>query len=265
MRVLSLESRRAKEMEELLRKQGFDAFVAPSVREVSLEENPAAIEFGRHLLESRYDALICLTGVGVRRLLDLLEQRYWRDSLIAAIAGITTIARGPKPSAALRQAGVTPTVVVKEPATYAEVLEVVTARPEHRIAVQEYGRPDERLLSGLTRLGRDVTPVPVYQWQLPEDVTPLKEAVRQLAAGEFDAALFTSSIQLDHLLQVAAEQNLESGVRAALGRIVIASIGPTMSETLRAQQLPVSLEPSSPKMGILIHEFTALMNSSAAH
>ena len=64
-----------------------------------------------------------------------------------------------------------------------------------------------------------MTPVRVYQWDLPEDTGPLREAVRKLAAGEFDAVLFTTSIQVLHLFRIAAE--LGSGTGGSL-RVVIA-------------------------------------------
>jgi uroporphyrinogen-III synthase len=99
-----------------------------------------------------------------------------------------------------------------------------------------------------------VTTVPVYQWELPEDTGPLREGVHRLAKGEFDAILFTTSVQLNHLLQIAAEEGIEQDVRAALQKLVIASIGPTTSETLREFGLPPDFEPSHPKMGILVTE-----------
>ena len=43
-------------------------------------------------------------------------------------------------------------------------------------------------------------------------------------------------------------------MHAALGRMVVASVGPTTSETLREHDLPVDLEPSHPKMGFLVNE-----------
>ena len=45
LRVISLESRRAAEMETLIRKNGGEPFVAPSMREAPLEDNAEAWEF----------------------------------------------------------------------------------------------------------------------------------------------------------------------------------------------------------------------------
>lgn len=94
----------------------------------------------------------------------------------------------------------------------------------------------------------------VYQWTLPEDLGPLREAVRRLTAGEFDAAMFTTSIQVAHLFQVAAEAGVEEQLSRALRGIVVASVGPTTSEALEEHGIQPDLSPSRPKMGYLVKE-----------
>ena len=75
-----------------------------------------------------------------------------------------------------------------------------------------------------------------------------------MARGEVDVAIFTTGMQIVHLLQVAGMMQQEDAVRAALRRMVVASIGPTTSEELRQQQLAIDLEASHPKMGFLVRE-----------
>ncbi len=94
--------------------------------------------------------------------------------------------------------------------------------------------------------------VPVYRWALPEDIGPLRRAIMAIIEGQIDQVLFTTSVQVDHLLKVAAESGLEEPLRAALRDTVVASIGPTCSETLREHGLSVDLEPEHPKMGHLV-------------
>lgn len=252
MRIIALESRRAQEMRELLRRNGLDAFVAPSVREVGLEENGAAVAFGSALAAGEFDAVICLTGVGVRRLAALLGERFDGMRTVAAIA------RGPKPARALRELGVEPAEVAPDPATYRELLAIVARRGERRVAVQEYGRPDERLLEGLAELGCTVTAVPVYQWAMPEETGPLEEAVRRIAAGEAEIVAFTASVQWAHLHEMAARMGVDLAPR--LRGMKIVSIGPTMTETLREAGFAPWLEASPPKLGVLIHQLGEAMN-----
>ena len=79
-------------------------------------------------------------------------------------------------------------------------------------------------------------------------------AVRSLAGGKIDVVLFTTSVQVAHLLQVAGEMGLEKPVRRAFLRLLVASIGPTTTESLRQHGLGADLEPSHPKMGFLVKE-----------
>ena len=195
LRVLSLESRRAVEMAELIRRQGGEPFVAPSMREVPLEADAATTRFSERLFAGGFDMMVLLTGVGTRQLNRLLGPRFGE-----ALRSLTVVARGPKPVAALREMGLEAALVAPEPNTWRELLHALEGRTEKRIAVQEYGRSNPELLAGLRESGAEVTAVRVYQWDLPEDAGPLYEAARRLAAGAFDVALFTTAIQISHLI-----------------------------------------------------------------
>jgi uroporphyrinogen-III synthase len=254
MRVLSLESRRSAEMAELIRKQGGDPFVAPSMRELPIEQNQAAFAFAERLFAGGFDMVVLLTGVGTRQLHRLLATRYPETAFIEALLRITVVARGPKPVAALREMGLTPAVTAREPNTWKEVLEATDGRPERRIAVQEYGRSNPELLDGLRARGAEVTPVRVYQYDLPEDSEPLRQAARRLAEGEFEAVLFTTAVQIQHLVRVAEEQHIAPAVLDRLRHIWIGSVGPTTTEALEEFDLKPALEPTHPKMGLLVRE-----------
>jgi uroporphyrinogen-III synthase len=254
LRVLSFESRRAIEIAELIRRQGGDPFVAPSMREVPLENNPDAFAFAERIFHGDFDMMIFLTGVGTRALDKVLASRYQPGQFAEALRKIAIVARGPKPLAALREMQVPVTVAVPEPNTWRELLTAIANRPERRIAVQEYGKSNPDLLDGLKARGADVTPVRVYQWDLPEDTGPLREAIRRIVEGLADVAVFTTSIQLTHLFRIAAETCLEEAVLDALHRMVIASIGPTTSEALEEFGLVADIIPTHPKMGLLVKE-----------
>lgn len=254
LRVLSFESRRAIEIAELIRRQGGDPFVAPSMREAPLENNPDAFAFAERIFHGDFDMMIFLTGVGTRALDKVLASRYHPGQFAEALRKIAIVARGPKPLAALREMQVPVTVAVPEPNTWRELLTAIANRPERRIAVQEYGKSNPDLLDGLKARGADVTPVRVYQWDLPEDTGPLREAIRRIVEGQADVAVFTTSIQLTHLFRIAAETCLEEAVLDALHRMVIASIGPTTSEALEEFGLVADIIPTHPKMGLLVKE-----------
>jgi len=254
LRVLSLESRRAEEMATLIRKQGGEPFVAPAMREVPLKRHGEVFAFADALLRGEFDCVILLTGVGTRLLWKTLLKHYPEHDLKAALQRLTVVVRGPKPSAALRETGLIPDVQVPEPNSWHELLDTMRGRPETRVALQEYGKSNARLIDGLRAMGKQITPVRTYDWDLPEDTGPLRQAAAKLIAGQFDVILLTTSMQLINLMKIAAEEGIEEQVREALQSAFVGSIGPTTTETLEEHNLRADFEPSHPKMGLLVNE-----------
>ena len=263
MRVLALESRRAPELAKLIVTYGGEPMVAPSMREVPLESNKEALAFSARLLAGEFDMVIFLTGVGARAILSVVETVNGRGEYIAALHRVKVVARGPKPVAALREIGVTPVITAPEPNTWHELLRALDDAGKEtqelglqgmRVAVQEYGASNPELLAGLRERGAQVTRVPVYQWALPEDLGPLRVAIKAIAEGTVEVVLFTTAVQAIHLFQVAAEMNLEEPVKNGLKRAIVASIGPTTTEELQRRGIRADLEPSHPKMGYLVKE-----------
>ena len=144
-----------------------------------------------------------------------------------------------------------------EPNTWREILSTLDEKlpvANLVVGVQEYGVTNRSLIAGLEARGATVDSIHVYDWALPEDCGPLEQNIRRIAAGEIDVAMFTSGNQVFNLLKLADELGLADEVRAGFRKIVVASIGPTTSEMLRNENLPVDMEPSHPKMGHLINE-----------
>jgi uroporphyrinogen-III synthase len=254
LRVLSLESRKAKDMESLILREGGVPFVAPSVKERALEDDDAtAIQFIDDLERGRFDAVVFMTGVGLAFLRDTLGKHMKEERIGEALRRVTVISRGPKPVGILRALNVPIHVTIPEPNTWREIVTAVAARSERRIAVQEYGRANREMNAALAAIGAEVTPVALYRWELPEDLAPLEEAVRRLAAGEIDVVLFTSSIQFDHLMEIARRLGLEEAVRASLfASVATGSVGPVMTECLVANGCPPDIMPRHPKMWALV-------------
>ena len=254
-RLCSFESRRHEEMRQLIEKQGGIATVAPSMREIPLEENPEAFAFAEELIAGRVDVMVFLTGVGARALMEVLETRHSRESILQALENCQVIVRGPKPLAVLKEWKVRVDHRVPEPNTSRELLETLS---EHfplqgqTIAVQEYGEPSLELYQELKLRGAKVLPVPVYRWAFPEETGPLFAAIDATIAGEFDVLLFTSAQQVANVLEAADQRGKKEAWLTAAKNCGIASIGPTASEKLRSEGLPVHVEASPPKMGPLV-------------
>src|SRR3954453_898735 len=101
LRVLALESRRSTEIAELIRKQGGEPFVAPSMREVPLAENDAIYQFADRLAAGDFDMMMLLTGVGTRQLGRVLGDRFLDGLRRGGVAG-----GGPNAGGALAGGGV---------------------------------------------------------------------------------------------------------------------------------------------------------------
>ena len=258
LRVLVLESRRSREMASLVSTHGGQPIAAPALREVPLESNGAALAFVDSLMRGGFDIVVLLTGVGTRALLDVAATRHPREAVVAALANTRIIPRGPKPLAVMRELQLTPWITVPEPNTWRELLAALDAAgatvAAKRVAVQEYGKANDELIRALEGRGAVVTRVPVYRWALPDDVEPLRQAVGAIVRGELEVAMFTTSVQVVHLMEVAEQLGQYSALRDGLRRVVVASIGPTTTEELRHQGGAVDLEASHPKMGFLVRE-----------
>ena len=262
-RVAALESRMAAEMAGLITRYGGTPIVVPALREIPLSENPAAFEFAEQLFVGQVDLLIALTGVGITTLVEVLQTRHAKAAIIEALSHIPLVARGPKPVAALKALGLRASITVPEPNTWRDLLRTLDEQKPVtglRVAIQEYGAQAAELEEGLARRGATVLRLPVYRWAMPEDTRPLRELIDSLLRGELDVLLVTNAAQVDHLVSLLRDAEELTQFQDAAKRMMIASIGPTASERLRSHGLPVDLEPSHPKMGILVKEVSERAN-----
>ncbi|MEK6787076.1 MAG: uroporphyrinogen-III synthase [Nitrospirota bacterium] len=267
MTIAAFETRMATELARLIERHGGRPLVTAALREISLEDNSATQEFGVRLMAGRVDLLILMTGIGTTTLFDLLKTSYSWPILLTALQRCVLVARGPKPVAALKAAGLQATLTVPEPNTWHDIMRTLD---EHRpvkglgVALQEYGVSNPDLLNALEQRGAEVFPVPIYKWALPEDLAPIRHALEEIVAGRVQVVLITNAIQVDHVMQVLEQDGKVQPFQAALKKMVVASIGPTASERLRHHHWPVDFEPSHPKMGVLVKEVSEQV-SKALH
>ncbi len=256
LKVAIFEARMAGTVAEMIVRHGGIVLAAPALREIPLGEGPEAAAFAQTLAAGGFDVVIFETGVGVRYLAQAIETTMPRETWLRALEKTQVVARGPKPTAALRELGARVDFQVPSPNTWHETLGLIDEQlPVEglRVAVQEYGASNAELIQGLVLRGAAVTKVRVYRWALPEDLDPLRTAIAEIVMGRVGIALFTASQQVEHLLSIAALEGREAGLRAAMAKhTVVGSIGPTTSETLRSHGLPVDIEPAHPKLGHLI-------------
>jgi uroporphyrinogen-III synthase len=259
LRVLSLESRRANEVAKLIRTYGGEALTAPAMREISLESNKPVIEFAEALMRGAFDLVIFTTGVGVRSLVKIVSDVMDRERFLTALRSVKIAARGPKSSSALRELQVPITVVSPEPFTWRAMMsalekELGSSLEGMNLAVQEYGTSNPELLTALAEKSISITRLLVYQWALPEDVQPLREAVLALAHGHVDIILFMNAGQVMHLFLMAERMGYADALHEGFRSTLIGSIGPSTTEGMAANGLHPDYEPTQSKMGFLINE-----------
>ena len=261
IRVLSLESRRAVEASKLIRTYGGEPLIAPAMREIPMNSDGPVIDFAEALIAGAFDLVIFTTGVGVRSLIKTVAEHMDREKFLAALRKIKIAARGPKSSSALREFNIPVTVLSPEPFTWRALVQAMEERFGNgltgmNIAVQEYGTSNPELLTALAEKSVSITRVMVYQWAMPEDLQPLREAVIALAHGHVDVVLFMNAGQVAHLFLMAERLGYTEALYEGFRSTVISSIGPSTTEGLSMYRLTPDFEPSQSKMGFLIKEIS---------
>jgi uroporphyrinogen-III synthase len=259
LRILSLEARRAIETAKLIRTYGGEPLVAPAMREISLDSQKPVLDFAEALLRGAFDLVIFTTGVGVKALVKTVSEHIDRDQFLNSLRRVRVAARGPKSSSALRELQIPIAVVAPEPFTWRALMAALEVRFDTslsgmNIAVQEYGTSNPELLTALAEKSISVTRLPVYQWALPEDTQPLREAVVALAHGHVDVVLFMNAGQVMHLFLMAEHMGYIEALHEGFRSTVIGSIGPSTTEGLNAYGVVPDYEPTQSKMGFLIKE-----------
>ena len=256
--VVAFESRRADATARLIEKRGGQPLSAPSMQEVPLSSHDEVFAFADKLFAGAVDMLICNTGVGTRMLIETMETKHDAGEIGRALSALTIVARGPKPIRVLNKNDLPIALKVPEPNTWKQILETLDDHQAtyslegKQVAVQEYGRSNEELTDGLKQRGAEVLPVPIYRWSLPDDTEPLEDGIRAIAEGRAQVAMFTTRIQADHVLQLAAREGLEEALRGGFTDVMVASIGPVCTKGLESRGISVDVEPERPKLGILV-------------
>ena len=249
------EARRAAELASLITKQGGVPYSAPAVREVPRRDLAPALEILSRICRNEVSIIIFLTGVGTRAFFALAAEKGRGDALRAALGKMVVAARGPKPAAALREAGVRLDLSPREPTSDGIMQALVGHDLDGKlVAVQLYGDDSPVLHEGLRARGATVLDIPLYEWALPEDQGPLIRLVRDLLEGKIDVVAFTSSPQVRHLFMVAEQLGQHRELAGALrDRIVVASIGPVCQAALAEQGVEARIQAQKGTMGALVH------------
>lgn len=187
--------------------------------------------------DAEFTVLTSKTGV------ELAAEGGWTpgDTRLAAI--------GPTTAEAAEAAGFTVEVVPEE-YTSAGLLEALSELVSgRRVEVARSDHGSSVLLEGLLAAGAYVHETVLYELVLPPEAG---ESVELAATGELDAALFSSSLTVEHFLEIAAERGTQPAVRAGLEDAVVGAIGPPTARSAREAGLEVDVVPESAGFEALI-------------
>ena len=244
-RILILETREEAQFSRLLAEQGADVLQCPMFT-IHDAPDPAPVEaWIRRFVEAPFDDLVLMTGEGLRRLMKVARRTGMEQDLVAALGKARKFARGPKPGRALREIGLEPQVTTEKPTSegIAEMLSHIDLAG-HRLGLQLYPDKDHsRLIGAITAQGADVDTVLPYVYDAQAADTNIVTAIDEMAKGSVDAIALTSSGQVRRLLDVARDHNCEARLREGLAKTPIASVGPVVSDELKALGLRTDISP----------------------
>jgi uroporphyrinogen-III synthase len=251
-RVVLLEQRMSRELARLVEKHGGEPISVPAVEGRAELDVDRAGRIVTALSNGSYDVVVFMTGVAVSLLFEVTERIGRRTELVAGLRGVTTVCRGPKPTAALRGFGVVPTLTAREAFTSAEVIDALASveLAGRRVLLFHYGERSDSLADTLLARRALLDEQWLYRWRVPDDTSGLERIVGELIAGRHDALAITCQIQFRHLHTIAERLGLERDLRRALNqRMVVAAIGPTCHAILQGYGIDVHVMPDHPKMG----------------
>ena len=266
--VAYVEARMQSEMGALVERHGGVPLAAPVLQEVYNTDTPEVTALIDDLCGGRVDIAVLQTGVGTRALFEAADTQGRLPELLAALEGMTVIARSPKPAAVLRRNRVRIDLMPPEPFTSEDLIVSIDGidLSGREVAVQAYGGPNNLLTRTLRERGASVREVALYGWGLPDDLAPVRDLIRRLDGGEVDAVAFTSQPQVSNLLAIAAMSGQEAKLRRSLnsGEVLVASVGPVCTRRLQQNGLKVDVEPDHPHMGNLVLALAERFQGQAA-
>lgn len=256
-RVALLESRKSDDLAALIRRLGGTPICTPSLREVPRDEDVGPVL--AELIAGGFNHVVLLTAAAGEALFEAASRHEVKDAVLAALGRTSLAVRGPKPLLALRRLGLVPAIVTEKPHTTRELLDVLepVRLAGTRVLLLHYGEPSPTTTAALARRGASVEDLRLYDWALPTDLGPLRALLADTIGGRIDAMLFTSQVQLRHLLEIARAERMEEALTRALrDDVIVGAVGPVCASALRAAGVVPDVTPRSPNGPSLVQALT---------
>jgi uroporphyrinogen-III synthase len=190
-----------------------------------------AVEYTGAVPRSEADVTVFTSRTGV----DAASEADWTPGgRVAAI--------GERTAGHLREAGYDVDVVPAEFSSAGLVTALSGSVDGARVEVARSDHGRRELLTGLREAGAYVHETVLYRLVRPAGAG---DSTVLAARGALDAALFTSSLTVEHFLAAAEKRDLADAVRTALGDAVVGAIGEPTAETAAEAGIAVDVVPET--------------------
>ena len=152
----------------------------------------------------------------------------------------TLVAIGERTARAMREAGWEVDVVPEEYSSAGLVAALADDVAGERVEVARSDHGSDVLTDGLADAGADVHETVLYRLVRPAGSGDSAELA---ADGDLDAALFTSSLTVEHFLDAAAERGVREAAVDGLNDAVVGAIGDPTRETAESLGIEVDVVP----------------------
>ena len=243
-RIALVEHRELDRLGRMLEDQGAETLRCPLVAIADAPDQAIVRAWLERAIAAPFDDLVLMTGEGLRRLLGAAARAGIETLFREALSRMRTITRGPKPTQALREIGLSPGLRAATPTSDG----IIAALKDENLAGRRIGvqlPPDAppRLVDFLRQAGALPDPIMPYAYVPAADPREIAGLIEAMSRGEVDAIAFTSAPQVARLFEAAGGLGQEDRLMAALRATPIAAIGPVVAGELRQHGLDAAITP----------------------
>ena len=241
-RIALPETREIERLARMLEAEGAETLRCPMV---AIRDTPDPLPVQEWLRRLPFDDLVLYTGEGLRRLHGFARRLDVEAGFLDGLRIARKISRGPKPERVLRELGLKSDLRAETPTTEGLIatLSALDLRGR-RVGVQVYpGAPEARLNGFLLDIGAQPDMVMPYVYASAVEQRRVVELIDRMASGGVDAIAFTSSPQVERLLEVAKATQREETLQTGLWVTAIAAVGPVVAADLQRRGFNVSIAP----------------------
>jgi uroporphyrinogen-III synthase len=233
-RIALPETRELDRLAGMLEAEGAETLRCPLV---AIKDTPDPLPVQQWLGHFPFDDLILYTGEGLRRLHGFARRLDIEAGFLDGLRSARKITRGPKPERALRELGLKSDLRAETPTTDGLIatLSALDLRGR-RVGVQLYpGAPEARFTGFLRDAGAEPDTVLPYVYASAAEDQSVVALIDRMASGGIDVIAFTSSPQVERLLEVAKATGREE--------TAIAAVGPVVAGDLQRRGFDVAITP----------------------